>query len=122
MRKIPGVKAVRVSLNEGLTVLDFNAGNTVTLAQLRAVLKNSGFVSKEAKLEATGTVAANGQGLVFTVAGTGEAFTVLPGPTNRTAYENLTSRLQAGSAMVELKGTTSTPDGKAPSLVVEAVQ
>ena len=79
MRKVPGVTAVRVSLNEGLTVLDFNQGNTVTLVQLRTILKNSGFVSREARLEAIGSVTADGQGLVFTVSGTGEKFALLAG-------------------------------------------
>ena len=60
MRKVPGVTAIRVSLNEGLMVLDFKPGNTVTLGQLRTILKNSGFVSREARLEAVGNAIADG--------------------------------------------------------------
>ena len=71
MRKVSGVKTVRVSLNEGLTVLDLDVGNGVTLAQLRTVLKYSGFVSREARIEAAGTVAASGGSLTFSVSGHG---------------------------------------------------
>jgi hypothetical protein len=122
MRKVPGVTAVRVSLNEGLTVLDFNQGNTVTLVQLRTILKNSGFVSREARLEAIGSVTADGQGLVFTVSGTGEKFALLAGGTARTAFEALKGRTQAGPVTVQLKGTVSAPDGKTPSLVLDMLQ
>jgi len=102
MRKIQGTRAVRVSLNDGLIVLDLNPSNTVTLAQLRTVLKNNGFVSKEARLEAAGTVAADDQALVFTVSGSGERFALLPSGNARTAYEGLKERLQAGPVTVEL--------------------
>ncbi len=122
MRKIPGVRAVRVSLNDGSTLLDLTPSNTVTLAQLRTVLKNSGFVSKEARLEAAGMVTADGPGLLFTVAGTGEKFTLLPGLTTRAAYEGLKGRLQEGPLALQLKGTARAPDEKAPSLVLDAVQ
>lgn len=122
MRKVPGVTAVRVSLNEGLTVLDFSQGNAVTLAQLRIILKNSGFVSREARLEVVGSATADGQGLLFTVSGTGEKFALLPGGTTRAAFEALKGRTQAGPVAVQLKGTASAPDGKLPSLVLETPQ
>ena len=48
MQKVDGVQSVRVSLNDGLTILDLKAGNAVTLAKLRQIIKNNGFVSKEA--------------------------------------------------------------------------
>jgi hypothetical protein len=118
MRKLPGVKTVRVSLNDGLTVLDLNVSNTVTLAQLRTVLKNSGFVSRQARLEAAGTVTANGRGLGFAVSGTGEKFALLPGASTRSAYEDLKQRAQPGSVAVQLKGTVGAPDNKTSSLVL----
>ena len=121
MRKIPGVKTVRVSLNDGLTVLDLDAGNTVTLGQLRTVLKNSGFVSREAQLEARGVVAATGQGLVFTVAGTGENFTIVADPSNPAVYEILKQRAQAGQmTLTQLKGLTGPPGKAPPTLTIEA--
>jgi hypothetical protein len=118
MRKVPGVATVRVSLNDGLTVLDLNPGNAVTLARLRTVLKNSGFVSREARIEAAGTVAGNLQALTFSVSGTAEKFTLLPGATTRNAHEDLKQRAQSGSVAVQLKGTVSAPENRTSSLVL----
>jgi hypothetical protein len=69
MQKVDGVQSVRVSLNEGLTILDLKAGNAVTLAKLRQIIKNNGFVSKEVSAVARG--ATNGT-REFVVSGTNE--------------------------------------------------
>jgi hypothetical protein len=74
MKKVKGIDKVRVSLNDGLTILDFKPENTVTLSDLRQVIKNNGFVSNEAQITARGRVSSvNGQAM-FEVAGTGERF------------------------------------------------
>ena len=54
MQKVDGVQTVRVSLKDGLTILDLKPGNAATLAKLREVIKNNGFVSKEANIVASG--------------------------------------------------------------------
>ena len=54
MKKVAAVSQVRVSLKDGLTVLDLKPGNTVTLAELRLIIKNNGFVSQEATIIARG--------------------------------------------------------------------
>ena len=43
MKKIPAVSQVRVSLDDGLTILDLKPGNTTTLAELRQVIKRKRF-------------------------------------------------------------------------------
>ena len=80
MQKVDGVEKVDVRLNQGLTVLDLKPGNKITLSQLRSVIRNNGFVSKEAALVATGS--AEGEG--FRVAGTGELLTTSEKPTATT--------------------------------------
>jgi len=80
MKRVPGLGQVRVSLNDGLTVLDLKPGNTVTLAQLRQIIKNNGFVSKEAKVVARGTSSADRK--VFTVSGTNEQLPLTTPPRN----------------------------------------
>ena len=57
MQRVSGVTRVRVSLKDGLTVLDLKPGNAVTLAELRRIIKNNGFVSREASAVAAGSVA-----------------------------------------------------------------
>jgi hypothetical protein len=69
MKKVDGVQIVRVSLNDGMTILDLKPGNAVTLAKLRQIIKNNGFVSKEASVVARGAVAGVGE---FVVSGTNE--------------------------------------------------
>ena len=77
MQKVEGVQAVRVSLNDGLTILDLKPGNGVTLAKLRQIIKNNGFVSKEASVVARGaTNGARG----FAVSGTNEQLSLAASP------------------------------------------
>jgi hypothetical protein len=72
MRKVDGVQDATVSLKEGMTVLDLKPGNTVTLTKLREIIKNNGFVSKEATIVAAGQVLGEASPSVFVVGGTGE--------------------------------------------------
>ena len=83
MQRVDGVQNVKVSLNNGLTILDLKADNTVTLAKIRQVIKNNGFVSKEANVVARGT--ASGR-QVFSVSGTNEQL-VLSSPPQKIADE-----------------------------------
>ncbi len=76
MQKVDGVQSVHVSLNEGLTILDLKPGNSVTLAELRRVIKNSGFASNDATVVARGTPGAHG----FVVSGTGEQLATTSDP------------------------------------------
>ena len=43
----------------------------------------------------------------------------LPGGTTHTAYDALRGRVLAGPVALQLKGTASVPDNKAPSLLLE---
>ena len=72
MQKVDGVQTVRVSLKEGLTVLELRPDNTVTLSELRTVIKNNGFVSKDAQIIARGAMRDG----MFDVSGTGERLTI----------------------------------------------
>ena len=54
MQKVDGVQSVRVSLNDGITILELKPGNAVTIAKLRQIIKNNGFVSQEAHVIARG--------------------------------------------------------------------
>jgi hypothetical protein len=72
MQKVDGVQNVKVSLNDGLTILDLRPNNTVTLVKLRQVIKNNGFVSKEAQIVAHGSITGGAGGGAFVVSGTRE--------------------------------------------------
>jgi hypothetical protein len=73
MRKVPGVAQVRVSLKDGLTILDLKPGNPVTLMELRQIIRNNGFVPKEAIVSARGSALND---TTFVVSGTNERLTL----------------------------------------------
>ena len=68
MQKVEGVRTVQVSLKQGTTTLELRPDNQVTVAQLRRVIRNNGFVPKEIQAMARGTIRADS----FEVAGTTE--------------------------------------------------
>jgi hypothetical protein len=69
MKRVPAVMQVRVSLKDGLTVLDLKPANTVTLPTLRQIIRDNGFVAKEIAAVARGTLADRA---TFVVSGTDE--------------------------------------------------
>ena len=56
MQKVEGVQSVAVNLKDGVTILELREGNTVTLAQLRTLIKNSGLVPLDANVVARGSL------------------------------------------------------------------
>jgi hypothetical protein len=78
MKKNPAVNQVRVSLKDGMTILDLKPGNAATIAELRRIIKNNGFVSKEVTVTAQGAVSADQK--TFTVSGTNEQLLLSSAP------------------------------------------
>ena len=78
MKKLPSVEQVRVSLKNGLTILDLRPNNSTTLVELRRIIKNNGFVAKEATVVARGTVSQDRT--TFIVSGTDERLEVSEAP------------------------------------------
>ena len=123
MQKVTGVSSVRVSLNEGLTVLDLKPGNTVTLARLREVIRNNGFVTREANVVAWGTAVTSGSDLAFEIGGTRERFPVLAATNEqrRQAEELRAKTKAAASAAVLITGAVDLRDPKSMKMTVTAV-
>lgn len=123
MQKVPGVASVRVSLNEGLTVLDLKPSNTVTLAHLREVIRNNGFVTKEAQITTVGTVLANDFNLAFEVSGSKERLSLQRGSGQQAAkFDELRNVTKTGrSDALALSGTVDITDPKALKMAVNGV-
>ena len=79
MKKVPSVAQVRVSLKDGLTILDLKEGNGTTLTELRQIIKNNGFVSKEVDATLNGSVSADRK--TATVSGSNERLALAADPT-----------------------------------------
>jgi copper chaperone CopZ len=60
LSKLPGVTAVRVSLNEGKAVAEFAPDSTTTLAQIREVIRHNGFTPKDARVTLVGRLVREG--------------------------------------------------------------
>ena len=107
MQKVPGIERVEVRLNQGLTVLDLKAENTVTLAALRQVIRNNGFTTPEARVVARGTVSETSQGLMIDVSGTRERFKLMRPDAQPAQFDQLRRRA----------GTGPVPDAEITGLV-----
>ena len=117
MEKVPGVMSVRVSLNEGLTIIDLTPDNTVTLSHLREIIRNNGFVTKEAQVVAAGTLRATADQLTFDVGGSREALKVVAG---RAIADD--ARANAGTAVVVLSGRVDLTNPKSLTLALSPRQ
>src|SRR5262245_6170389 len=120
MQKVAGIDSVRVRLNDGLTILDLRADNTVTLEQLRTVLKDNGFVAKEVHAVARGTVEQRNGQPVLAVSGTRESFVLSAGRDNKNALDEA---LRRGSASaVEVTGTIDASGARPAAMRVQTVR
>jgi copper chaperone CopZ len=54
VRKLDGVESVDVSLEKASADIRLKSGNTITLAQLRKVIRDTGYPTKDAQVEAHG--------------------------------------------------------------------
>jgi hypothetical protein len=106
MQKVPGVVKVEVSLNQGLTKLDLQPGNTVTLAALRQVIRNNGFPTPEASVIAIGTVTAAEGRLTLEVTESKERFPLAASPARPGPLDELRRLVASGLPQrVEITGT-----------------
>lgn len=115
MQKVDGISSVRVSLTEGLTVLELKPGNSITLARLRELIRNNGFPTRDALVVATGRGISSGGNLVFEVAGTGERYRVAVATAEQ---RKLADELRAKPGPSLLTGIVDTRDPKSMTLAL----
>ena len=121
MQKVPGVTGVKVSLNEGLTILDLGAGNSVTLVALRQIIRNNGFATNEAQVVVQGTVIQSREGLTFEVRDSKERLTLRTIP--EAALDGWRARLtSAGSVEAVVSGRVDLKNPKALTLSVQKAE
>lgn len=63
LKKLDGVKQVKVSLNKGNAIIEFAAENKLTLADIRRVVRAGGFTPKAATVTISGTLQREGEEL-----------------------------------------------------------
>jgi copper chaperone CopZ len=106
VKKIDGVESVELVPEKSAAVIRLKAGNKVTLAQLRRIIKSVGYDAKDATITARGR---------FAEAGT--RFDLL----NGTVLPLATARPDAADAVVEVTGVVKI-DKDAETLTVSSVR
>lgn len=120
IRKIEGVESVQVSLKNGTARITLKAGNSVTLQQLRELVRRNGFTPRQAAITAHVDVVGKGSQLEVKIAGVNDIFQVESAPSATTARADL--RLHAGQRVV-IEGVVPAPvEEQAPLIQVTSVK
>ncbi len=72
IERIEGVSSASVSLNEGMTTIQFAASNSVRIEQIREVIRANGFTPKEADIRVSGLLKVRGDTLTLAIPGIDE--------------------------------------------------
>lgn len=104
--KIDGVHDVKVSLNQGLAVLELDSKNAATLEGVREAVKESGFAAKEAKVRVSGILKKE-KGEVILISPAGDRFVLKRSEEASAEYE----RLKSAAAGKQVTLTGIIPEG-----------
>jgi copper chaperone CopZ len=112
LRRLDGVEAVKVSLNEGRASIWLKADNRVSLRQVHTVVEQGGFTPREARVTGRAEVVVEQERLRVRLVGSGETYPVAQAD----AATRAELKKQAGRTVV-LEGVISAPGGEAPPAV-----
>ena len=118
MRKLPGVEEVHVSLEKAQTDVILRGGNTVTVAKLREIIKNSGFKSGDAEIVAEGRVVGDKGRLLLDLAPAQTMLTIREDQGSAEALAEARRLRGSTPAIVEAAGTLATDD----SVVLKSIK
>lgn len=111
LKKLPGVKDVSVSLNQGNAVVDLKPENKVTMKEIRQIIERAGFTPVEARVEVAGKLERDGD-QSWLVTESGSRFKLVAEGEGKAGLEK-----QGQEAVV--KGVV--PEGKVDQIRVESV-
>ena len=95
VQKLPGVESVNVSLERASTDIQLRPGNSITLEQLRSIIKNNGFTAKEATVTVVGKLIERGGQLALDVTGTNTVMLIVADPKQPVIFKQVQDRLRA---------------------------
>ena len=122
VQKLPGVESVNVSLERASTDIQLRPGNSITLEQLRRIIKNNGFTSKEATVTVVGKLIERGGQPALDVTGTNTVMLIVADPKQPAIFKQIQDRLQAKSAVrCELTGVVESRADLPDRIAVRAV-
>ena len=118
--KLHGVESVDVSLTRASADVRLRPGNTVTLAQLRKIIKDNGFSSRDVTVTAVGRLVDSGGTVALDISGL-----VLPlarDSKQPAAYDDAVARAKSAQPTVEVTGVVPTPKNNADQMLVTSVR
>jgi copper chaperone CopZ len=109
LNKVEGIASVDVTLKRGVAHLVLKPGNTVTLAQLRKIIKDAGYTTGEAVITARGAVVVRGDRLELDVTGTATSLIVAADAADPQPFARLRMSPVGSTLSVEVTGAVAAP-------------
>src|SRR5215210_3680953 len=109
MKKVSGIEAVEVSLEKAVTDIRLAPGNTVTLAQIRDIIRSNGFNAREATVTAAARMRLEKAQLLADLAPARLVLTIEPAGT-RAATSEARKIAASGAQDVEISGVVRQGD------------
>jgi hypothetical protein len=123
--RLQGVESVDVSLTRGAADVRLRAGNTVTLAQLRKVVKDGGFSSRDTTVTVIGTLTERDGAPLLETTGLNVVWRLARDPKQPQAYDDAVARVKGKQrGAIEIVGVVPVSrDAKQPDqLVVKSLR
>lgn len=115
IEKLPSVESAKVSLDEGRAIIQLEAGNAVTIAQLRQSVERNGFTAQQAVVRAEAEVVTKGDTVYLGFSGTSDSYAVASTPQADGILQQL--RKSAGQRVL-IAGIVPAPkDRRAPPMI-----
>ena len=95
VQKLSGVEAVKVSLERASTEIQLRPGNSITLEQLRRIIKNNGFTPKDTTVTVVGRLIERGGQPALDITGTNTVMLIVADPMQPEIFKQLQDRLSA---------------------------
>src|SRR5688572_16907700 len=108
MRKLAGLESVEVSLERATADIRLRPGNTISLEQLRRIVKDNGFTAQEATVTAVGKIIERGGQPALEVTGTNRVMLIVVDPSAPAVFKQAQELQRAKSAaLVQATGVVT---------------
>jgi copper chaperone CopZ len=121
--KLPGVESVTVSLKRASADIRLRPGNAISIAQLRKLIKDNGFSTREIAVTAVGTLADRNGAPALIISGLDLAVPLARDAKQPQAYDDAVARLKGKQRLsVEISGVMPVARDGDDRIVVGAVR